>query len=62
MNHRFSGRFEDWSHLGEGGEGKLYRVRDRWTGRMSALKVAGVMGLAGLAAFAISKALEGDEE
>ena len=37
---RFAGRFEDWAPLGEGGEGRLYRVRDRWTGRLSALKVA----------------------
>ncbi len=37
---RFGGRFEVWEPLGEGAEARLFRVRDRWTGRTSALKVS----------------------
>ena len=40
MLERFGGRFESWEPLGQGAEGKLYRVRDTWTGRLCALKVA----------------------
>jgi tetratricopeptide (TPR) repeat protein len=37
----FGGRFTEWVPLAEGAEGRLFRVRDRWTGRVSALKVGG---------------------
>jgi len=37
---QFAGRFADWDPLGEGAGARLYRVRDRWTGHLSALKVA----------------------
>lgn len=36
----FDNRFRDWKLLSEGAEGVLYRVTDRWTGRVCALKVA----------------------
>ncbi len=37
---RADGRFGDWTPLAEGAEARIYRVRDRWTGRYAALKVA----------------------
>jgi len=40
VDHRFQGRFQDAVLLAAGGEATLYRVRDEWTGRVGALKLA----------------------
>jgi tetratricopeptide (TPR) repeat protein len=37
---RFGGRFTEWTPLARGAEGRLFRVRDRWTGHVAALKIA----------------------
>ena len=40
LEQRFGGRFSEWSAIAEGAEGRLYRVRDRWSGRVRALKTS----------------------
>ncbi len=37
---RFGGRFTEWTPLARGAEGRLFRVRDTWTGHVAALKIA----------------------